>query len=242
MDSLLEQNSQFCYRCYIHRINDKEKMVNESLKETIEKVKPGSFHAFYEGDEFNYLLLIDDSGYVSKGFRDSQSFYESVFLKRIYPALCESGDIEKLGKYKVFVCKDRNSGLKSLLTSIAEEKLKGLRDLHEHEVKASVSESRFHGTSAQINVLIYQYGTPKLCGAVLARLGEVKPIISKIIGSDKISLHANGQTPSYYVQPKIWPDDADNYDDYDDEDENPNWPSKTGNKSGGDRGNNPPKK
>lgn len=219
-------------------------MVIKSLKATIEKVEPGCFHAFYEGDEFNYLLLIDSSGYISKGFRDSKSFYESVFLNRIYPALCESRDIEKLGKYMVLVSKDHKSGLKSLLTSIAKEKLRGLRDLYEHEVKASVSESRFHGTSAQINVLIYQYGTPKLCGAVLEKLAEVKPIMSKIIGSDKISLHANGQTPSYYVEPKIWPDDADNYDDDDDDDDvgNPNWPSKTGNKSGGGRGNNPSKK
>lgn len=213
-------------------------MLNASIKAVVEKVKPGCFHTFFEYEENKYLLLIDDSGDVSRGFRDSRSFYESVFMKKIYPAF-PSEVQNKMGAYSVLINKDHNSGLKSLVTSIVKVKIKPLRDLYEHDVSVSLRESRIHGMSAQINVLIRQYATDKICNKVLTKLREITPIISKIIGSDNIVLNANGQAPSYYIQPT---NGAANEGDYHDDDTNPNWPSKTGNKSGGGRGNNPPSK
>jgi len=76
----------------------------------------------------------------------------------------------------------------------------------------------------------------------LARKVETEALLErekllKIAGTDTVSVSASG-FPREALRPFIHC--ATETDDDDDHDANPNWPSKTGNPSGGGRGNNPP--
>ncbi|MCX4192574.1 hypothetical protein [Methylophaga sp. OBS1] len=204
-------------------------MINESLKNIIENVQPGCFHSFVQETPYNYLLLINNIT------RKDDEFYRDLFMRRIYPELNNAELTEMMGDCRIIISKTHKDVMQALVRSIVENDIKYMRNLYEHDVEVKLNESRFRGTSISIRVLIRQYANKAICDAVYQRLSELKPTISKIIGTENIRVDAFGQKPSYYMEARI---EAPADDDGDDD--NPNWPSTTGNPSGGGRGNNPP--
>jgi hypothetical protein len=205
---------------------------NELLKNIIEKLVPGCFNSFVEHTQFNYLLLVNNV------MRTHDDFYRKVFMEKIFPELCSSEIITQMGLYKVIMSKTHKGAIESMVRSIVENDIESLRNLYEHDVVVTFSESRLRGISISISVLIRQYATAEICNQVYESLATLKPSIGKIIGTDNIRIDARGQKPSYYFEPVIGAAE----DDGDDDNSNPNWPSTTGNPSGGGRGNNPPGK
>lgn len=159
-------------------------------------------------------------------------------MEKIFPELCSSEIITQMGLYKVIMSKTHKGAIESMVRSIVENDIESLRNLYEHDVVVTFSESRLRGISISISVLIRQYATAEICNQVYESLATLKPSIGKIIGTDNIRIDARGQKPSYYFEPVIGAAE----DDGDDDNSNPNWPSTTGNPSGGGRGNNPPGK
>lgn len=206
---------------------------NELLKKIIEKLVPGCFNSFVEHTPFNYLLLVNNV------IRTHDDFYRKVFMSKIYPELCSSEIITQMGHYKIIMSKTHKGAIESMVRSIVENDIESMRNLYEHDVDVKLSESRLRGVSISISVLIRQYATADICNQVYDNLLSLKPSIGKIIGTDNIRIDARGQKPSYYSQPVMVAADDDGDDD---DNTNPNWPSTTGNPSGGGRGNNPPRK
>lgn len=207
---------------------------NELLKNIIEKLVPGCFNSFVEHTPFNYLLLVNNV------MRSHDDFYRKMFMGKIYPELCSSEIITQMGHYKIIMSKTHKGAIESMVRSIVENDIESMRDLYEHDVEVTLSESRLRGVSIYISVLIRQYATADICNKVYDRLLALKTSIGKIIGTDNIRIDARGQKPSYYSEPVMF--GAADDDEYDDDNLNPNWPSTTGNPSGGGRGNNPPGK
>jgi hypothetical protein len=158
-------------------------------------------------------------------------------MRKIYPALSNGEVLNEMGEYTIIISKNHKGVIESMLRSLVENDIKTMRNLYEHDVEVRLNESKFRGSSISIRVLIRQYANKAICDAVYQRLSDLKPRISKIIGTENIRVDAFGQKPSYYMEARI---EAPADDDGDDD--NPNWPSTTGNPSGGGRGNNPPGK
>lgn len=206
-------------------------MIQENLKNLIEAVEPGCFHSFVESTPINYLVLLNSNS------RQHDTFYRSIFMQKIYPELCSKEMLDEMGEYRIIISKTHKEAIQAVVRSLVENDIKYMRNLYEHDVEVVFNESRLRGSSVSIRVLIRQYANRAICDAVYDKLLALKPSISKIIGSENIRVDAFGQKPSYYSEPVFIAADDD-----DDDDENPNWPSTTGNPSGGGRGNNPPSK
>lgn len=83
---------------------------------------------------------------------------------------------------------------------------------------------RVFGTTLEISVC------PPLNGQVQNQLGPILNELMNLCGATRVRVETYDGMPSYPIQSLC----------DDDDDSNPNWPSKTGNPSGGGRGNNPP--
>lgn len=85
---------------------------------------------------------------------------------------------------------------------------------------------RVFGTTLEISVC------PPLNGQVQKQLDPILNELMNLCGATRITVKTYDGMHSYPIQALSVDDD--------DDDDNPNWPSKTGNPSGGGRGNNPP--